>query len=146
MPVYIPDLLVRSLKDQLFGGIFSGIAYGIMIVLSGHCFHSLLDKRGIYSNCMRILLLIYVAVMLLCSTWTLIQWMFLFMQFITIRGALVLPRYFDSLSISIPLVVWGADGFMVRISILYRNKDLQCNCRYGVVLCYIRAYLKVPGL
>jgi hypothetical protein len=146
MPVYIPDQLVPSLKNQLLGGIFSAIAYGIVIVLSGNCFHLLLNKRGIYSNRKRILLLIYVAVMLLCSTWTLIQWMFLFMQFITIQGVLVLPRYFLSLSISIPLVVWGADGFMVRVSILYRNKDLQYNYRYGVVLCCIRACLNVSGL
>jgi hypothetical protein len=61
------------LELRMLGTIISAIAYGIVIVLSGNCFLLLLKKRGIYSNRMRLFLLIYVTVMLLLSTLAIIQ-------------------------------------------------------------------------
>ena len=118
----IPDRLVTPFKLILLGTVFSAIAYGIVIVLAGNCFHLLLKKRGIYSNRMRIILLFYIAVMLLLSTLALIQ---------LISG--IITRIFSSLiwkqpwqlkfyPIEILFVVWGADGFMVRILILRQEQ------------------------
>ena len=120
MPVYIPDEIAPYLKVRLLGSIFSAVAYGIVIVLSGNCFQLLQNKRSIYSNRMRILLLIYIMVMFLLSTWALIQSICQFMEFISLRD--VLPLYFTFLSIAIPPVIWGADGFMVRILIFHQEQ------------------------
>jgi hypothetical protein len=107
----IPDELIPYLKGELFGVIFSAIAYGIVIVLSGNCFHLLQKKRGTYSNRMRIILLIYVTVMSLLSTWTLIHWIYYLITDLGFAHLKVLPFEF-------PFIVWGADGFMVGILIL----------------------------
>ena len=72
MPLYIPDDPVIVLFE-LLGTIFASISYGIVIVLSGNSFHLFQKKRGIYSNPVRILLIIYVILMLQLSTWTLMR-------------------------------------------------------------------------
>jgi hypothetical protein len=120
MPVYIPDEIAPFLKVRLLGVIFAAVAYGIVIVLSGNCFRLLQNKRSIYSHRMQILLLIYIMVMFLLSTWALIQSILQFMKFISLRD--VLPRYLRFLSIAIPPVIWGADGFMVRILIFHQEQ------------------------
>jgi hypothetical protein len=112
------QIFLSFLKIQLFGTIFSAIAYGIVIVLSGNCFHLLQRKRGIYSNRMRIFLLIYVIFMLLCSTWSLLQSVWLFMAIITKR----IPSYLFFFELEFPLTMWGADGFMVRILIIHQEQ------------------------
>ena len=122
MPVYIPDEIAPYLKVRLLGVIFSAVAYGIVIFLSGNCFRLLQNKRRIYSNRKRILLLIYIIVMLLLSTWALIQSICQFMEFISLRD--ILPRYLTFLSIAIPPVIWGADGFMVRTLILHQAQRI----------------------
>ena len=68
MPLYIAD----GLEIIFLATIFTAITYGIVVILSGNCFHLLHKKRGIYFNRMRILLLIYV-IFMLCSTWKLLQ-------------------------------------------------------------------------
>jgi len=109
MPPYIED--VPFVKIKLLGAILASIAYGIVIVLSGNCFH-LLQKRDIYSNRMRILLLIYVIIMLLCSTWMLLGSIYELMYYFT-------PPLTSFLSLcsfgAFTMAMWGADGFMVRI-------------------------------
>ena len=115
MSQYTPDPL--SLELQLLGTIFSAIAYGIVIVLSGNCFHLLQKKRGIYSNRMRILLLIYVTVMFLLSTLTLVQSICEFMAYINLSENL--PLNFLCIPFTLSPTVWGADGFMVRILTLH---------------------------
>ena len=115
MPLSISDEVAPSLKIYLLGTTFSAIAYGIVIVLSGNCFHLLQQKRGIYSNRVRIILLIYVTAMLLLSTYTLIQSICVFIQDLTPQK---IPSLYLSVACTVPLVVWGVDGFMVKISIL----------------------------
>jgi hypothetical protein len=118
MPLYIQDETASYLKTLLLSAIFSAIAYGIVIVLSGNCFHLLQKKRGIYSNRMQIFLLIYVIVMLLSSTWTLVDSICLLMTgFVPIHAGYLLYRPF-----TLPLTMWGADGFMVRIIILLQEQ------------------------
>ena len=103
-------------KTGLLSSIFSAIAYGIVIVLSGNCFHLLLEKRDVYPDRMRILLLIYVIFMLL-STWNQIgstsslMWVFT----TPLHSSVFLYRSF---ALPNTLTMWGADGFMTRILIL----------------------------
>ena len=111
MPLYIHNAL--SLKMRLLGNIFSSIAYGIVIVLTVNCLHLLQQKRGIYSNRMRVRLLIYVIFMLLCSTWTILRSIWLCVAMMTQRT----PTYIFFFSFEFPLAMWGADAFMVRILI-----------------------------
>jgi len=121
MPPYIQDqfVLPPRLKAQLLGGIFSGIAYGILIILSGKCFSLLQKKRGIYSNRMRILLLIYVTVMVFSSTWALIGSIFqLKAVFPRLRGRAMYRSFGGPLTVT----MWGADGFMVRITIHHQEQ------------------------
>jgi hypothetical protein len=119
----IPDENVPYLKAELLGAIFSAIAYGIVIVLSRNCFHLLQKKKGLYSNRMQIILLIYVTVMFLLSTSAVILSIYSLMLDITLRVSL--PRV---LQFELPLVIWGADGFMVSILIL------RCEQRFAIRL------------
>jgi len=129
MPLYIrgpthSDFIYHfDLKIKFFSAVFSAIAYGIVVVLSGNCLHLLQKKRGIYSNRLRILLLIYVIVMLLSSTWRLIGSVCILMDFLTPPRREVCPASLPR-SFAVPLVVtmWGADGFMVRILILRQEQ------------------------
>ena len=113
MTLTIPDEIVPIIDFQFLGTISSAFAYGIVFILSGNCIYLLQTKRGIYSNRMRIFLLIYIIAMFLASTWALIRWTCEFMYWITI-----LPRQLLNFPIELPLVIWGADGFMVSILIL----------------------------
>ena len=116
----IPDKTSPSQysESQLLGTIFSATAYGIVIVLSGNCFRLLHKKRGIYSNRMRILLLIYIIFMLLCSTWSLLQSVWLAMEIIRKK----IPSFLVFFQLEFPLAMWGADGFMVRILIICQEQ------------------------
>ena len=117
MPLYISDDAL-PLQLPFLGNIFSAIAYGIVIILSGNCFHLLLKNWGLYSNRMPIILLIYITTMLFLSTLSLIQSICEFMQITTKRN--LLPVHLPDATL--PFIVWGADGFMVRISILCQEQ------------------------
>jgi hypothetical protein len=125
MPFYIRDRIVLPshlppyFKVELLGTIFSATAYGIVIILSGNCFHLLHKKRGIYSNRTRIILLIYIIFMLLCSTWSLLQSVLLTMAIITKK----IPTFLLFFQLEFPLAMWGADGFMVRILIIHQEQS-----------------------
>jgi len=138
----IPDHLVLYLQLKVLGTLFSAIAYGIVAVLSGNCLYLLQRKRGTQSYRMRVLLLVYVAVMLLLSTLTLFQSIcqvvgFMFPPEILPVGLMYLP-------VILALAIWGEISFMVRIPIPTRNKGSQC-FRFGVVLSRIRMHLVAPG-
>lgn len=110
------------LELKMLGTIISAIAYGIVIVLSGNCFLLLVKKRGIYSNRMRIFLVIYVTVMLAISTWAIIQSIWgitlLIFQDVNVPESLLISYSPDTL----PLAIWGADGFMIwRCIVLYQD-------------------------
>jgi hypothetical protein len=132
MPLVISGPLVPYLKAEWLGAIFSAIAYGIVIVLSGNCFHLLQKKRGIYSNRMRIILLIYITVMSLLSTLALI---------LSINSLMldINPRSSDRRILPFQLLVvtgiWGADGFMV--SILYLRWEQRFAIQLQVWRCVI---------
>jgi len=113
--VCIPDDIVPSLKIGLLGTIFSAIAYGIVIVLSGNCFHLIQKTRGTYSNRMRIFLLIYIAFMFLLSTLALVQSIW---RPITLIFPLKDIHILLYEPIALLFTTWGADGFMVRVPIL----------------------------
>jgi hypothetical protein len=108
----------QYVKIELLATTFSATAYGIVIVLSGNCFHLLQNKRGIYSNRMRFFLCIYVIFMLLCSTWSLLQSVWLCMVNVTTK----IPSYLYVFELEFPLAMWGADGFMVRILIIHHEQ------------------------
>jgi len=123
MSLHIRDLIVRPYLKVLFlSAIFSATAYGIVVVLSGNCFHLLLKKRDIYSNRMRIILLIYVIVMLLCSSWRLIGMIYSFMNILTSTSRYTSLYLYRSFGVPIILIVWGADGFMVSILIICQKQ------------------------
>ena len=116
------SLLPQSTQFQPLGTVFSGIAYGIVIVLSGNCFHLLHKKRSIYSNRMRILLFIYVTVMFILSTLTLAQSICQFVVYLNSSLAVTIPNNFVIIPFTYPPTIWGADGFMVRIIILHQEQ------------------------
>jgi len=70
-------------------------------------------KRGIYSNHMRLFLLIYVVVMFLLSTLAIVQsiWGITLLIFQDAN----LPLLVGASPATLPLVIWGSDGFMVSI-------------------------------
>jgi len=138
----ILDHLVLYLQLKVLGTFFSAIAYGIVSVLSGNCFYLLQRKRGTHSTRMRIILLIYVTVMLLLSTLTLFQSICQVVGFMFPPE--ILPVGLMNLPITLPLTIWGANGFMVRSIAPARNKTLQC-FRFGVVSSRIRMRLIAPG-
>jgi hypothetical protein len=121
MSLNIGDRVVSPyLKDDFLSAVFSAIAYGIMVVLSGNCFHLLLKKRDIYPNRMRMILPIYVIVMLLSSTWKLIGSIYMVMNDLSSEDiSLFLYRSFR---VPIPVIIWGADGFIVRILIICQEQ------------------------
>ena len=112
LPLYLPP----HLKVELLGAIFSAIAYGVVVVLSGNCFYLLVKKWDIYPNRMRIILPVYVIVMLLTSTWKIMGSIYIFMYNLSSKD----PSFFVySLGFTFILTTWGADGFMVRILIIF---------------------------
>jgi hypothetical protein len=121
MSLNIGDRVVSPyLKDDFLSAVFSAIAYGIVVVLSGNCFHLLLKKRDIYPNRMRMILPIYVIVMLLSSTWKLIGSIYMVMNDLSSEDiSLFLYRSFR---VPIPVIIWGADGFIVRILIICQEQ------------------------
>jgi hypothetical protein len=121
MSLYTRDLIVKPyLKVQFLSAIFSAIAYGIVVVLSGSCFHLLLNKRDIYPNRMRIILLIYVIIMLLSSTWREIGSICSLMSNLTSKD--INFFLYHSFGVPIIVIIWGADGFMVRILIICQEQ------------------------
>jgi hypothetical protein len=121
LEMVIPGDYEPSVQTESLGVIFSAIAYGIVIVLSGNCFHLLQRKGGMHSNRVRILLLIYVTVMFLFSTWALVQWILSLMVLIDLRNIILQP-YRTYLATQIPVTIWGADGFMVRVLIFRQGQ------------------------
>jgi len=124
MSLYIRDIeVVHSLaylKVEFLSAIFSSIAYGIVVVLAGNCFYLLLKKRDIYPNRMRIILPIYVIVMLLCSTWRAFGSICRLMNNLTSTHT---NQYlYGSFAVPITVIAWGADGFMVRILIIFQEQ------------------------
>jgi hypothetical protein len=119
MPLYIRDRIVLPpyippfFKLELLSAILSATAYGIVVVLSGNCFHLLLKKRDVYPNRMRIILPIYVIVMLLSSTWSQTGLFCLLMNRLASKS--INSFFYNSFRLPIITTMWGADGFMVRI-------------------------------
>jgi len=123
MPLYIQDrniVLPPYVKGELLGAIFSAIAYGIVVALSGNCFHLLLKKRDIYPNRMQMILPIYVIVMLLSSTWVLIGSIYMVMNNLSSKDINLF--LFRSFEVPIPVIIWGADGFIVRVLIICQEQ------------------------
>jgi len=121
MSLYNRDLIVKPyFKVDFFAAIFSVIAYGIVVVLAGNCFHLLLKKRDVYPNRMRIILPIYVMVMLLCSTWKIIGMMCLHIYNLTSKH--MNHSLSQLFGVPIIVIVWGADRFMVRILIIFQEQ------------------------
>ena len=108
------------LEIMMLGTIISAIAYGIVIVLSGNCFLLLQKKRSTYSNRMRLFLLIYVVVMFLLSTLAIVQsiWGITALIFQDTN----LPLLVGASPATLPLAIWGADGFMVGVILSHKSK------------------------
>ena len=143
----IPDPEVVYLELRMLGTFIAAIAYGIVIILSGHCILLLHKKRATYSNRMRIFLFIYVTVMFLFSTLAIIQsiWGTTLITFHrdhdTLNNLYNLPLYplVENITSTLPLTIWGADGFMVgTIFATQAMIPWDYNYRYGVVSSYIK--------
>ncbi|KIM43523.1 hypothetical protein M413DRAFT_382906 [Hebeloma cylindrosporum] len=114
------------LEFKMLGTMISAITYGIVIVLSGNCFLLLQRKRGIYSNRMRLFLLIYVTIMLLFSTSAIILSILgitlLIFRDVNVPLPIDLPLLITYSPAMLPLTMWGADVFMIwRCVILYQD-------------------------
>ena len=116
LPVTVPaHLHNRIVEFYMLGTFISAIVYGIVIVLSGNCMLLLQKKRAIFSKRMPRFLVTYITVMLVLSTEAIIQstW---FVKSAIFGG--MLPIFIEHSPPALPLVIWGADGFMVSITIL----------------------------
>jgi hypothetical protein len=121
MSLYIRDLIVQpDLKFEFLSAIFPAIAYGMVVVLSGNCIDLLLKKRNVYPNRMRIILSIYVIVMLLGSTWRLIGSICMVMDDLSSKD--ISLSLYRSSGVPMNMIIWGADGFMVRILIICQEQ------------------------
>jgi len=118
----IPDHLVLYLQLKVLGTLFSAIAYGTVAVLSGNCLYLFERKRGTQSYRMRVLLLVYVAVMHLLSNLTLFQSICQVVRFMFPPE--VLPVGLMYLVITLALAIWGENSFMVRIPIPHQKQRL----------------------
>lgn len=106
-------------KARLCGTAISAVAYGIVVSLSVTCLRLLVRSKHIYAKIMRLLLLIYVVTMLTLSTVS-IGVEFAYMETITFQPS-HLPGvtnngkllFVNDIPLTIPLAIWGADGFMV---------------------------------
>ena len=140
----IPDSEAVPLKLRMLGTFISAIAYGIVVVLSGNCIVLFQKKWGIYSNRMRLFLFIYVAVMLLLSTLAIIQsiWGLALVTFHQHVNLFRFPLYalVENTTSTLPLTIWGADGFMVSIILLSQNEDFHGIMTTDMALC-----CAVPG-
>ena len=121
----LSDPEVVSLEVRMLGTFMSAVAYGIVIVLSGNCILLLHKTRAVYSNRMRIFLFVYATVMFLLSTLAIIQsiWGLALLTFHRPVNLFRYPLYAlveNSIS-TLPLTIWGADGFMVSIILLRHN-------------------------
>ena len=141
----IPDQEVMYLELRTLGTFISAIAYGIVIILSGHCIFLLHKKRATYSNRMRIFLFIYVTVMFLLSTAAITHsiWGTTLITFHHDNDTLnnlhssALYTLVKNVTFTLPLTTWGADGFMVSIFSSRRTKiptELQLQIWRCVVL------------
>jgi hypothetical protein len=121
MSLYIRDSTLQPfLKEDFLMAIFSSITYGIVVVLSGNCLHLLMTKRDIYPNRMRIILPIYIIIMLISSTWKEIGSIYILMNELASNFDV---NVFLDLSFGLPItvIIWGADGFMVKILIIFKE-------------------------
>ncbi|KAF8965536.1 hypothetical protein BDZ97DRAFT_1811174 [Flammula alnicola] len=112
------------LRLQLIGTVVSAIAYGFIVSLFLHCLALLVgNKKNSYTHRTRMFLIIYVVVMFLLSTVALVQ----SSVYITRAFFYGVDRASNLLTqtnepLSLPIAVWGADGFMLwRCWVLYQN-------------------------
>lgn len=120
-------------KAQTFATIASAFAYGMVVVLFLNCFHLLIRSKHIYSDKMRLALSVYMLVMFGLSTLAIVQAMlynrraiFCNSEGTTFAVANTISDLTFSLNIPmlIPLTIWGADGFMVRVASDYTLHDV----------------------
>jgi len=149
MPLYIRDRIVLPsyippyFKVELLSGIFSAIFYGIVVVLSGNCFHLLLKKRDIYPNRTRILLLVYVIFMLLNSTWKQVGSICILMANLNPKY-MTNPFFYCAFGLPITMTMWGADGFMVRILFFHQGHRLTIKLQIWRCLVLYRQVSRGP--
>ena len=122
------------LEPYLLGTFISAIAYGIVVILSGNCILLIQKNWASYPNRTRHFLAIYVTAMLLLSTETIIQSIWLLSSSI-FEGKELL--FIGRSPPAIPLTIWGADGIMVSLILLHQNKDFDGIAHTDMALCHL---------
>ena len=122
------------LEPYLLGTFISAIAYGIVIVLSGNCILLIQKNWASYPKRTRRFLAIYVTVMLLLSTETIIQSIWLLSS--SLFQGKALP-FIGRSPPAIPVTIWGADGIMVSLILLHQNKDFHGIAPTDMALCHL---------
>lgn len=108
-----------SLQLVIIGTLVSAILYGLLIFVFVQCLILLLSsKKHSYSNRTRRLLVFYVVAMFLFSTVAIIQgFVYIIREMSPGRDQPIYSKFalfqFNE-PITLPLTIWGADGFMVR--------------------------------
>lgn len=105
----------RLLRLHLTGTLISAVIYGLSASVFLHCLALLVtNRRNSYSNRTRYFLITYVVTMFSLSSVAMIQ-AFVFITRAIVHG--VDPSSLNILQlnepITLPFVIWGADGFMV---------------------------------
>jgi hypothetical protein len=134
-----------GVRGSLIGVIISAVLYGIAVLISVACLRLLAKSRKIYDSKRRLTALcMHIGFMLACGTEALVSESWLTLSAIeqklsleTIRAAAsaVVPGVasasssatVDLLPIALPLTVWGADGFLVRLSHILYLRALMTN-------------------
>lgn len=89
-------------------GMVSAIIYGVNILLCARCLRFFFDAEGSDSynpQRRRLAMCIYTVIMFSLATEAILQ-----------EGLMLTGR--QGMTIALPLVIWGADGFLVRVLVL----------------------------
>ncbi|KDR70156.1 hypothetical protein GALMADRAFT_230150 [Galerina marginata CBS 339.88] len=130
------------LEMQMLGTFISAIAYGIVITLSFDCFR-LLSRQvpAIQSKPMRRFMFVFISVMLLLSTLSVVQG--ITVASMSIFHGFTLPGLPSGAPFALPFTIWGADGFMLwRCAVLYQGVSRPS--RLG--LLFLMTFVAVAGL
>jgi len=118
-PVWTYDI-AKFEEMEILATLISAVAYGIVLNLACTIIYFLLRDRRQKQDSRRrhYALIVYIVAMVTLSTYSLVAEAIALVQHVA-RG--ILPKKFVALSplgvslVCLPLAIWGADGFMVRV-------------------------------
>ncbi|KDR73865.1 hypothetical protein GALMADRAFT_141638 [Galerina marginata CBS 339.88] len=124
---------------EFYGVIFAAMAYVVVVALSYLCIHTLVNGKASssYSTPKRRFNFLYISLLLLLSTFSLIQQVYgttMTVFFPPPTKSLSLEM-FQTFPITLPFTFWAADGFMIwRCIVLYQGVSTKYRILLNSVL------------